>query len=190
MFVAEARIRDTFRLVSSAVSLRRHTWTFIYNLSFVAQVLLSVVLPFCGSTRRQVNCADTSLSSLTLVYRLESATPSSYTRSSLSGKYEYLKVPSPTHSYNHQHCIIDRLEFVIWFVPSLIGGALAVSFVGVFLGPIYPLVMNHTAQILPRSLLTGSIGWIAGVGQAGSACIPFITGAIASKAGIASLQPV
>ncbi|KAI0759756.1 MFS general substrate transporter [Irpex lacteus] len=82
------------------------------------------------------------------------------------------------------------LEFVIWFVPSLIGGALAVSFVGVFLGPIYPLVMNHTAKILPRSLLTGSIGWIAGVGQAGSACIPFITGAIASKAGIASLQPV
>ncbi|KAI0087346.1 MFS general substrate transporter [Irpex rosettiformis] len=82
------------------------------------------------------------------------------------------------------------LEFVIWFVPSLIGGALAVSFVGVFLGPIYPLAINHTAKILPHSLLTGSIGWIAGVGQAGSAIVPFITGAIASKAGIASLQPV
>ena len=50
--------------------------------------------------------------------------------------------------------------------------------------------MNHSAKILPHSLLTGSIGWVAGVGQAGSACIPFITGAIASKAGIVSLQPV
>ena len=86
--------------------------------------------------------------------------------------------------------VIGRLEFVIWFVPSLLGGALAVSFVGVFLGPIYPLAMNHTAKILPHSLLTGSIGWIAGIGAAGSACVPFITGAIASKAGIASLQPV
>ncbi|KAI0767878.1 MFS general substrate transporter [Irpex lacteus] len=82
------------------------------------------------------------------------------------------------------------LEFVIWFVPSLIGGAIAVSFIGVLLGPIYPLVMNHSARILPHWLLTGSIGWIAGLGQAGSAFIPFITGAIASREGISALQPV
>ncbi|KAI0346461.1 MFS general substrate transporter [Trametopsis cervina] len=82
------------------------------------------------------------------------------------------------------------LVFVIWFVPSLVGGAIAVSFIGMFLGPIYPLVMNHTARILPHWLLTGSIGWIAGLGQAGSAFIPFITGAIASREGIAALQPV
>ncbi|KAJ6588922.1 MFS general substrate transporter [Mycena capillaripes] len=82
------------------------------------------------------------------------------------------------------------LELVVWFVPSLIGDAVAVSLVGVLLGPIYPITMNYAGRVLPRWLLTGSIGWIAGFGQAGSAVFPFITGAIASKTGIKTLQPV
>ncbi|KAF7977329.1 hypothetical protein HWV62_4107 [Athelia sp. TMB] len=57
------------------------------------------------------------------------------------------------------------LEVVIWLVPSLIGDAVAVSIVGMLLGPIYPIVMNESSRILPRWLLTGSIGWIAGFGQ-------------------------
>ena len=64
------------------------------------------------------------------------------------------------------------------------------SFVGALLGPVYPIVMNHAARILPPRLLTASIGWMAGFGQAGSAVLPFITGAIASKSGIKTLQPV
>ncbi|KAH9998617.1 MFS general substrate transporter [Russula vinacea] len=59
------------------------------------------------------------------------------------------------------------LELVVWLVPSLIVG-----------------------RVLPRWLLTGCIGWIAGLGQTGSAALPFMTGAIASKAGIKSLQPL
>ncbi|KAJ6545331.1 major facilitator superfamily domain-containing protein [Mycena capillaripes] len=82
------------------------------------------------------------------------------------------------------------LELIIWFVPSLIGGAVSVSLIGVFLGPMYPIVMNHTGRIMPRWLLSGSIGWIAGFGQAGSAILPFLTGAIASKTGIRALQPL
>ncbi|PPQ86680.1 LOW QUALITY PROTEIN: hypothetical protein CVT25_006755 [Psilocybe cyanescens] len=82
------------------------------------------------------------------------------------------------------------LEFVIWFVPSLVGNAVAVSIVGVLLGPMYPIVMNQTSRILPRRILTGSIGWIAGFGQAGSALFPFVTGAIAERHGIKSLQPL
>ncbi|KAJ6631294.1 MFS general substrate transporter [Mycena sp. CBHHK59/15] len=82
------------------------------------------------------------------------------------------------------------LELVIWLVPSLVGGAVSVAFVGVLLGPIYPIAMNHAGRIFPRWLLTGSIGWIAGIATAGAAVVPFITGAIASKAGIKSLEPV
>lgn len=85
---------------------------------------------------------------------------------------------------------MSSLELVVWLVPSLIGDAIAVSFVGVLLGPIYPIVMNHSARILPQWLLTGCIGWIAGFGQAGSAFLPFLTGAIASSKGIWSLQPL
>ncbi|EKM58041.1 uncharacterized protein PHACADRAFT_89844 [Phanerochaete carnosa HHB-10118-sp] len=83
-----------------------------------------------------------------------------------------------------------RLEIIIWLVPSLIGNALAVSFIGMLLGPVYPIAMNHAARILPHWLLTGSIGWIAGFGQAGSAFLPFMTGVIASKEGIWALQPL
>ncbi len=45
----------------------------------------------------------------------------------------------------------------------------------------YPIAMNQAGRVLPQWLLTGSIGWIAGFGQAGSAAIPFITGVISSK---------
>ncbi|KAF8664609.1 hypothetical protein AX16_000708 [Volvariella volvacea WC 439] len=82
------------------------------------------------------------------------------------------------------------LEFIVWFVPSLIGSAIAVSFVGLLLGPMYPLAMNHAGRVLPQWLLTGSVGWIAGFGHAGSAIIPFMTGAVSQKWGILSLQPL
>ncbi|TBU31097.1 MFS general substrate transporter [Dichomitus squalens] len=82
------------------------------------------------------------------------------------------------------------LEVVVWFVPSLVGDALAVSFVGMLLGPMYPLVMNHARHVLPPWLLNGCIGWIAGFGQAGSALLPLLTGLLASKVGIKVLQPL
>ncbi|KAJ7310896.1 major facilitator superfamily domain-containing protein [Mycena albidolilacea] len=82
-----------------------------------------------------------------------------------------------------------RLELVIWLVPSLIGGAASVSFVGVF-GPMYPIVMNHAGRVFPRWLLTGSIGWTAGIVTGGAAIVPCVTGAVASKTGIKSLEPV
>ncbi|KIM30930.1 hypothetical protein M408DRAFT_21744 [Serendipita vermifera MAFF 305830] len=82
------------------------------------------------------------------------------------------------------------LEVVIWLVPHLIGNAVAISIIGVLLGPMYPICINHAGRIIPRNILSGSIGWIAGFGQAGSAVLPFITGALASQFGIVSLQPL
>lgn len=81
------------------------------------------------------------------------------------------------------------LEITIWFVPSLIENAIAVSFAGMALGPFFPIVMSQTGRIIPRKLLSGSIGWIAGFGQSGSAILPFVTGALANKYGIIALQP-
>ncbi|KAL1740986.1 major facilitator superfamily domain-containing protein [Schizophyllum fasciatum] len=81
------------------------------------------------------------------------------------------------------------LELVVWLVPSLVGGGVAVSLVGVLLGPFFPIAMNQAGRILPAWILTPSIGWIAGVSQAGSAVLPFITGALAQSKGISSLQP-
>lgn len=81
------------------------------------------------------------------------------------------------------------LEATIWAVPSLIENAVAVSVIGVLMGPMYPIVVNHAKNVLPRWLLTGAIGWIAGIGIAGSAVLPLITGVLAARFGISSLQP-
>ncbi|KAH9933057.1 MFS general substrate transporter [Fomitopsis serialis] len=85
--------------------------------------------------------------------------------------------------------VVIILEVTIWVVPSLIENAIAVSVVGLLMGPIYPVLMNQSTGILPKWLLTGCLGYIGGIGQAGSAVLPFITGLISSKFGIASLQP-
>jgi fucose permease len=49
------------------------------------------------------------------------------------------------------------LELVVWLVPSLIGGAVSVSIIGVLLGPMYPIAMNHAGRVLPAWLLTGNV---------------------------------
>ena len=79
---------------------------------------------------------------------------------------------------------------MIWFVPSLVGDAVAVSLVGFFLGPMYPIGINHAGRILPAWLMTVSAGWIGGFAQTGTAVFPFIAGAVASRVGIQSLQPL
>ena len=53
------------------------------------------------------------------------------------------------------------LEFIVWFVPSLIGSAVAISLIGLLLGPMYPLIMSVVTKILPRKLQSGAIGFIA-----------------------------
>ena len=75
-------------------------------------------------------------------------------------------------------------------MPSLIENAIAVSFVGLVLGPMYPIMVKQSTAIIPRWLFTGCMGYIAGVGQAGSAVLPFLTGLLASRFGITSLQPL
>jgi fucose permease len=54
----------------------------------------------------------------------------------------------------------------------------------------YPILMNHCARILPRWILAAAVGVVASTGQTGSAILPFLTGVIASRAGIVALQPL
>ena len=62
--------------------------------------------------------------------------------------------------------------------------------IGILLGPMYPIAINHTARVLPRHLVNGTVGWMVACGAGGSALLPFITGTMASKLGIESLQPL
>ncbi|KAH8829028.1 MFS general substrate transporter [Flagelloscypha sp. PMI_526] len=83
-----------------------------------------------------------------------------------------------------------RLELIVWFVPSFFGSAISTALVGLFLGPFFPILVNHSGRVLPPWILTASIGYISAVGQSGGAILPFLTGAMASKFGIQSLQPL
>ncbi|PPQ92297.1 hypothetical protein CVT25_008894 [Psilocybe cyanescens] len=86
--------------------------------------------------------------------------------------------------------IAIAFELTVWFVPSIIENAVAVSLVGLVLGPMFPLLVSHMTHILPRWLLTGCVGLVTGIGVAGSAALPFITGLLASRFGIGSIQPL
>ena len=61
---------------------------------------------------------------------------------------------------------------------------------GVILGPMFPIALNHTARILPRHLINGTLGWISACGAVGNTLLSYITGEMASKLGIESLQPL
>ncbi|KZV99537.1 MFS general substrate transporter [Exidia glandulosa HHB12029] len=73
------------------------------------------------------------------------------------------------------------LDIIIWRVRSLIGDAVAVSIIGVLFGPMYPIVMHQAGLILPPRILVGAVGYISGMGIVGSAIVPFVTGALASR---------
>ncbi|KAH8829757.1 MFS general substrate transporter [Flagelloscypha sp. PMI_526] len=82
------------------------------------------------------------------------------------------------------------LELIVWFVPSLPGSAVAVGFIGLLMGPFYPIAMTHASKVLPSWLLNNAVAWIGGFGQIRSAVLPFMTGTMSSKFGIQSLQPL
>ena len=62
--------------------------------------------------------------------------------------------------------------------------------IGFLLGPMAPIAANHTARVLPRHLVNGTVGWMAACGAGGSALLPFLTGAMASNLGVESLEPL
>ncbi|KAH6906821.1 hypothetical protein BKA70DRAFT_1493679 [Coprinopsis sp. MPI-PUGE-AT-0042] len=57
-------------------------------------------------------------------------------------------------------------------------------------GPLFPIIVSHSSRILPHWMLTACVGWITSIGVSGSAVLPFITGILASRFGIKSLQPL
>jgi hypothetical protein len=58
---------------------------------------------------------------------------------------------------------------VVWLVPSFTAAAISVSLIGVLLGPMFPIAINHVARVLPRQLVNGTVGWMSACGAGGSA---------------------
>jgi len=81
-------------------------------------------------------------------------------------------------------------QMIVWLVPSFTAAVISVSLIGVLLGPMFPIAINHVGRVIPRHLVNGAVGWMSACGAGGSALLPFITGTIASNWGIESLQPL
>ncbi|CAI4218442.1 unnamed protein product [Parascedosporium putredinis] len=82
------------------------------------------------------------------------------------------------------------LELLFWLVPNFYVSAVAVSFQGFFLGPLFPGVVLVASAILPRHLHVVVIGFAAAFGGCGAAVLPFAVGAIAQVKGVQVLQPI
>jgi fucose permease len=86
--------------------------------------------------------------------------------------------------------ITMALELIFWLVPQFYVSAVAVSFQGFFLGPLFPAVVVAATKLLPRHLHVGAIGFAAAFGGSGAAIFPFAVGAIAQAHGVQVLQPI
>jgi fucose permease len=82
------------------------------------------------------------------------------------------------------------LELLFWRVPSIISSAVAVVFLGMFLGPLYPSGVIVATKLLPGHLHIPSLGFSTALGGIGGAVFPFLVGAIAQAKGIQILQPI
>jgi fucose permease len=86
--------------------------------------------------------------------------------------------------------MMNSLEIIVWRIPHLVGDAVAISLIGMVLGPLYPIGINQAGRAIPAPLLSQAIGWIAAFATVGGALIPFITGALAGAAGVTAMQPL
>lgn len=85
-------------------------------------------------------------------------------------------------------CIVMQLVFCL--VDNIVASAIAVSFLGFFLGPLFPEAVIAQTRILPKNLHVAAVGFASALGSAGGCTFPFLTGAIAKWQGIGVLQPM
>ncbi|KAH6876431.1 major facilitator superfamily domain-containing protein [Thelonectria olida] len=101
-----------------------------------------------------------------------------------------------TERYGERLCISIYLvcsvglQLLFWLVPQFIVSTVAVAFLGFFLGPMFPGAVMMTTKLLPKHIHVSAIGFGMAIGGTGGTVFPFAIGAIASKKGVAVLQPI
>jgi fucose permease len=82
------------------------------------------------------------------------------------------------------------LQLLYWLVPNFAASATFVSFLGFFLGPLFPAAIVAATKLLPSDYHVSAIGFAAAFGGGGAALFPFAVGAIAQSKGVEVLQPI
>lgn len=81
-------------------------------------------------------------------------------------------------------------QILVWRIPNVVGEAVAVSIVGLLLGPIYPCATAVFSRSLPRGLQVSGLAAVSALGSAGGAVWPFVTGLMAQQVGTWVLHPI
>ncbi len=81
-------------------------------------------------------------------------------------------------------------QLLVWLVPNVIGEAVAVSIVGLLLGPVYPCAMAVFSKLIPKRLQMSSLAAVSALGSSGGAVAPFFTGLLAQQVGTWVLHPI
>jgi fucose permease len=81
-------------------------------------------------------------------------------------------------------------QVLVWVVPNIIGNAVAVSIVGLLLGPIYPCATAVFMRGMGTHEALSGMGTISACGSLGGAVCPFITGLLAQAVGTWVLHPI
>lgn len=81
-------------------------------------------------------------------------------------------------------------QLMAWFIPNVVGGAVAVSFLGFLLGPAYPCATTVFARLLPAEVQMSAIAFVTTAGSSGGAVVPFTTGILAQAVGAWVLHPM
>ena len=82
------------------------------------------------------------------------------------------------------------LQLMFWLIPNFFVSAVMISFVGFFLGPLFPAAIVAMTKLLPKNLHVAAVGFAAAFGASGACVLPFAVGAIANAAGVKVLQPI
>ena len=81
-------------------------------------------------------------------------------------------------------------QILVWAVPNIVTNAVAVSIVGLMLGPIYPCAAAVFMRNMTRREALSGMGTISACGSLGGALAPFITGLLAQAVGTFVLHPI
>ncbi|RMZ87877.1 hypothetical protein DV736_g4897, partial [Chaetothyriales sp. CBS 134916] len=76
------------------------------------------------------------------------------------------------------------MQLIFWLVPEFVVSAVAVAFLGFFLGPLFPACVMMAAKLLPKHIHVSAIGFAMAIGGTGGTVFPFIIGAIAAAKGV------
>ncbi|KAI4165497.1 MAG: hypothetical protein LQ342_000907 [Letrouitia transgressa] len=102
----------------------------------------------------------------------------------------------PAHKVGEKVAVVGLVigamlfQLLVWLVPNVIGEAVAVSIVGLLLGPVYPCATTVFSRLLPRRLQVSSLAAVSALGSSGGAVAPFFTGLLAQQVGTWILHPI